>query len=221
MTPFITDKSMLAPHSIDGINFWAVIIGIDDYKTSPLRGCVSDAMMVFKHLSEDLHVHGDHIQLLLSKDIEEHKAPENQPPTRANIVNAILHLSTNPDIQHGDNIIIYFAGHGTTYKCDDYAPYQETPAAKLGNVDALCPLDRSSPDTTCTKTLHTKDAESLGPSDPHIPDISDREINVILTEIARNKGDHITVHRRLLSFSRCHQNTKGRSAALYDAAPGI
>ncbi|KAK0471526.1 hypothetical protein IW261DRAFT_833975 [Armillaria novae-zelandiae] len=216
MTFSITEKTQPTPPSIDGSKFWAVIIGIDDYKTYPLRGCVSDAEMVFKYLSEDICVPGDHIQFLLSTDIEECDAPGNQPPTRANIVNALLDLSTNPDIRHGDNIIIYFAGHGTTYKCADYSPYQEKAATKLGSIDALCPLDRSSQDTASHNKPDTNDAESLGPSDTHIPDISDREINAILTEIARNEGRSHHVHRRLLSFSRYHQSTKGRSAALYD-----
>ncbi|KAK0493114.1 hypothetical protein EDD18DRAFT_1010255, partial [Armillaria luteobubalina] len=85
-------------------------------------------------------------------------------PTHANIVNAILGLSTNSDIQHGDNIIIYFAGHGTRYK-------------------SLCPMDRASPKST----------NSANVSEHPVPDISNREINTILTEIACKKGDHITL----------------------------
>ncbi|KAK0226669.1 hypothetical protein IW262DRAFT_1251969, partial [Armillaria fumosa] len=143
---------------------WAVIIGINDYKMSPLHACVSDAEMVVKYLSDDLRVPGDHIQLLL----------RTFKPTRANIVNAILGLSTNPGIQRGDNIIIYFAGHGTKYNCSNHYGDKDGAAAKLGNIEALCPMDR------------------VTVGDPQVPDISDREINVILAEIARNKGHHIT-----------------------------
>ncbi|KAK0470864.1 hypothetical protein IW261DRAFT_1321334, partial [Armillaria novae-zelandiae] len=167
--------------------FWAVIIGIDDYKTSPLRGCVSDAEMVVKYLSEDLRVPGDHIQLLLIELTDEGISK----PTRAKIVNALLRLSTNPDIQHGDNMVVYFAGHGTKYDCDGYSQYKG-PAA-LGTIEALCPIDRGSQDTTSTKASDAKDDESSVTGDAHaVPDISDREINTILTEIARNKGNRIT-----------------------------
>ncbi|KAK0493163.1 hypothetical protein EDD18DRAFT_431956 [Armillaria luteobubalina] len=195
MSSSVTEQTMAVrvPHSIDGHKFWAVIIAIDDYKMSPLRACVSDAEMVVKYLSDDLHVPGDHIQLLLSADIKRCTVSENKPPTRANIVNTIFGLSTNAGIQRGDNIIIYFAGHGTTYNCDDYYNNKDGTAAMLGNIDALCPMDRGPQCGAVTKTADTNDAKnSVTTSDPQVPDISDREINVILAEIARNKGDHIT-----------------------------
>ncbi|PBK84351.1 hypothetical protein ARMGADRAFT_859809, partial [Armillaria gallica] len=136
----------------------AVVIGINGYTTSPLRGCVSDVETVAKYLTDDLHIPGNHIQLLLGTDSKE------CTPTRANIVNAILGLSTNPGIQHGDNIIIYFAGHGTSYECKQYFD-KDGAAAMLGTIEAF---------------------------DPHVPDISDQEINTILAEIAKKKGNHIT-----------------------------
>ncbi len=166
--------------------------------------------MVVKYLTDDLHVPENHIQLLLSTDIKECTVPGNKPvspccdfaveltdegiskPTRANIIETILSLSTNTDIQHGGNILIYFAGHGTTYKCAQYFGYKYGAAAMLGNVEALCPIDRSPKHTASTKTPDTNGAKSSITSDPQVPDISDREINTILAEISRNKGDHIT-----------------------------
>ncbi|KAK0432993.1 peptidase C14, caspase domain-containing protein, partial [Armillaria borealis] len=143
----------------------AVVIGIDGYETSALRGCVSDAKMVVEYLTSNLHVPGNHIQLLL----------RISKPTCANIIKAILGLSTNTDIQHGDNILIYFAGHGTTYECADYPQYEKETAAALGTIEALCPIDRR-----------------FKPTATGIPDISDREINTILAEIAKKKGNHTT-----------------------------
>ncbi|KAK0214694.1 hypothetical protein EDD85DRAFT_782746, partial [Armillaria nabsnona] len=168
--------------------FWAVIVGIDVYVTSPLRGCVSDAEMMTKYLINDLCVPENHIQHLLSTDIKE------CTPTRANIVNTILGISTNPDIQHGDNIIIYFAGYGATYKCADYSQWEVGTAAALGYIEALCPIDRCLKPTAHTKASdnNVDDAKSLATVDPEVPDISDQEINTILTEIARKKGNHIT-----------------------------
>ncbi len=164
--------------------------------------------MVDKFLKADLKVPEKNIQLLLGADSKECTVPGNKllvspcydfaikltdkrisKPTRDNIVDAILSLSTNPNIQHGDNIIIYFAGHGTTYNCTDF--FKET-AGQLGTIDALCPIDRGLQRTPSTETADTNGDKSPKTSDPPVPDISDREINTILGEIARKKGNHIT-----------------------------
>ncbi len=166
--------------------------------------------MVDKFLKADLKVPENNIQLLLGPDSKECTVPGNKSPvspcydfaikltdkriskpTRDNIVDAILGLSTNPNIQHGDNIIIYFAGHGTTYNCADFFD-KDMPAAKLGKIDALCPIDRGLQRTPSTETADTNDDKSSVTSDPQVPDISDREFNTILAEIARKKGNHIT-----------------------------
>ncbi|KAK0502092.1 caspase domain-containing protein [Armillaria luteobubalina] len=157
------------PRSIDPSRFWAVVIGIDDYSDRPLRGCVSDAKDIAEYLLGGLGIAKDHIQLLLSGSdafIE---------PTRENIVDSLLNLSTDPRIEVGDNIIIYFSGHGSAYECAKYLPYDDGTLATLGAIEVLCPVNRGH---------HTLNGD--------VPDISDREINTILSEIARNKGDHIT-----------------------------
>ncbi len=61
--------------------------------------------------------------------------------TRTNIVDTLLSLSTNPQIQYGDNILIYFAGHSTVYHCKDHSAYNFP--ADQGTIEALCPVDRS------------------------------------------------------------------------------
>ncbi|KAK0493119.1 peptidase C14, caspase domain-containing protein [Armillaria luteobubalina] len=200
MSSSITDKPSPPPVSrskVDGNKFWAVVIGIDDYKASPLHGCVADAKMVFEYLRNHLCVPESHIQLLLSApsaDIKESTETGNNQPTRTNIVNAILCLSTNPDIQRGNNIIIYFAGHGTRYECADYSLYGDGTPAALGTIEALCPMDRGAKSTNSVKApgTYVDDANSSVITDRPVPDISDREINTILAQIARNEGDHIT-----------------------------
>ncbi|KAK0183672.1 hypothetical protein F5146DRAFT_905766, partial [Armillaria mellea] len=97
--------------------------------------------------------------------------------THTNIVDALLCLSTNPQIWNGDNIVIYFSGHGVSYWCCDYDPYRGT-IAEMGTIEVLCPMDRNS---------HRKEANKL------IPDISDREFSTILAEIYQTKGHHIMV----------------------------
>ncbi|KAK0443864.1 hypothetical protein EV421DRAFT_2035292 [Armillaria borealis] len=125
-------------HRLDASRFWAVLIGIDGHKTSPLRGCVSDALTMESYL---------------------------------NIVSSLLSLVHNSQIELGDNIIIYFSGHGSCY-----SPSNLDHNAGMGSIEALCPIDR----------------EDLDASGVPIPDISDREINCILKEISRSKGHHIT-----------------------------
>ncbi|PBK84347.1 hypothetical protein ARMGADRAFT_1088385 [Armillaria gallica] len=105
-------------------------------------------------------------------------------------------------------IIIYFTGHGTTYKCVEHPQYKVGTAAALGNVDALCPVDHGPEPTSRAKTPDTNvdDAKSSISSNPQVPDICDREINAILTEIARTKGDHVT-----LIVDCCHWASIGRA----------
>ncbi len=65
-----------------------------------------------RYLTEDLGVPSNRIQLLLGS--KEHKSPDDlMYPSRIHIVGALLSLVTNPKIAHGDNIIIYYAGHGS------------------------------------------------------------------------------------------------------------
>ncbi|KAK0462334.1 caspase domain-containing protein [Desarmillaria tabescens] len=156
-------------HLVDASQFFAIIIGIDAYGSYPLRGCVSDALLMEKYLTEDLGVPGNHIQLLLGSG--EHTSPDDQMnPSRANIINALTSLAANDEVKFGDIIIIYFAGHGSSYPpSEDGVTY--------GVIETLCPLDR----------------DSLDAYGKPIPDISDREFNTILSRIAEAKGHRITV----------------------------
>ncbi len=120
-----------------------------------------------KYLTTYLGVPRDRIQLLLgSKDHA--SASDPMYPSRARIVSVLTGLITEDKIKHGDNIIIYYAGHGASY-------YNEEEG--LGFVEALCPIDR----------------DVLGANGSPVSDISDREINGILTEIRHAKGYRTTV----------------------------
>ncbi|PBK65124.1 hypothetical protein ARMSODRAFT_858956, partial [Armillaria solidipes] len=145
----------------------AVLIGINAYPPSsdcsPLYGCVNDVKKMEEFLTKDLGVPERHIQCLLTVT----------SPIRKNIIDTLLGLSTDSQILHGDNIIIYFSGHGSGYDLSDFDKSGDISAE--GFIEALCPVDRTSSDT-----------------DVSIPDISDREINTILAEISRKKGNHIT-----------------------------
>ncbi len=124
-----------------------------------------------RYLTEDLGVPSDRTQLLVGS--KEHTSPEDPIyPSRVHIIDTLLSLIKNPGIARGDNIIIYYSGHGSCYPfTDDGEDYEPE------HIETLCPIDR---DTT-------------GANGEPVPDISDREFNTILSLISRAKGNTITV----------------------------
>ncbi|KAK0227236.1 hypothetical protein EDD85DRAFT_890454, partial [Armillaria nabsnona] len=155
-------------HDTDTSQCWAVLIGIDEYPSNPLQGCVNDALLMQRFLIEDLSVPKHRIQSLFgSKKPQATHDPTT--PNRANIIETLTSLIYNTDIKHGDNIIIYFSGHGSSYSCEDYYGHG------VGDIEALCLIDRTDENSSS------------------IPDISDREINIILRQISHAKGHRITL----------------------------
>ncbi|KAK0491502.1 hypothetical protein IW261DRAFT_93138 [Armillaria novae-zelandiae] len=154
--------------SFNASRFWVVIIGIDAYDQSPLDGAFRNAKMILKYFIEDLGVPHTRIQCLLApRSVKKSEAANFKHLTRANIIYTLYSLVSNKAVEPGDNIVVYFAGHGSCYPLPD----------QQGPMQCLCPVDRDSTDAA-GKTVH---------------DISDRELNVILSEIGRSKGDRITV----------------------------
>ncbi|KAK0470382.1 peptidase C14, caspase domain-containing protein, partial [Desarmillaria tabescens] len=148
--------------------FYAVLIGIDAYASYSLHGCVSDVLLMEKYLTEDLGVPKDRIQLMVGS--KEHASPKDpMNPSRVHIINALLGLITHSEIAYGDNIVVYFSGHGS------YHPPEEDDDEY---IETLCPIDRD-----------ILDANGANP----VPDISDREFNTILRLISQAKGPRITV----------------------------
>ncbi len=122
-----------------------------------------------RYLTEVLGMPSGRIQLLLGSD--EHTSPEDpMNPSRAHIISALLSIIANPEIAYGDNMIIYYSGHGSYYppqtEDDGYTNYTET----------LCSIDRD-----------TLDANGV-----LIPDVSDCELNIMLALMSRAKGHRIT-----------------------------
>ncbi|PBK88419.1 hypothetical protein ARMGADRAFT_865756, partial [Armillaria gallica] len=140
---------------------------------------VSDAKSMEKYLIEDLGVPKNRIQLLL--DTSDGLGLDTTSPTRANIIKMALYsLVDNLDIKRGDNIIVYFAGQGTRYAAKEYYRSRTLPGVSLASIrpiEALCPKDRTSKDST----------GSL------IPDVSVHEINAPFTQISLTKGHTITL----------------------------
>lgn len=153
-----------------------------------------------KSLIEDVGVPEQRIQCLLGSHIP---TPSDEPvtPSRSNIVNMLYSLIDNPDIEPGDNIIIYYAGHGSSYYCSEHLSTESVCQTGDCPVEALCPIDRDTID-----------------SDEHwIPDISDRELSTLLTMISQAKGHHIT-----LITDCCHATSferQGRGTAVRTTRP--
>ncbi|PBK84592.1 hypothetical protein ARMGADRAFT_1000318, partial [Armillaria gallica] len=116
--PQIPHFNMIRPKWISGppyrhpdtSRFWAVLIGIDDYESSPLRGAVSDALLMKDYLQKELRMPNTRIECLLSSGFQNAIFP-----SRRNIIRKLLSLATDTQIRYGDNIIIFFSGHGTSY----------------------------------------------------------------------------------------------------------
>lgn len=129
-------------------------------------------------------------------------------PSRENILSVLLSLITNPNVKRGDPIIIFFAGHGSRYALSDYdndEDYDFDEELEDGRshkfVEALCPIDRN--------TLDSRGGL--------IPDISDRELNTILSQISRTKG-----HRITFILDCCHAGSVTRTlSSMVRTAPPL
>ncbi len=138
-------------------------------------------------LTERLEVPEYRIQCLLGS---QSPSGDSLTPSRANIINVLYSLINNIEIAQGDNIIIYYAGHGSSYQCSTHSLAPDSVCrSEACPIEALCPIDRD-----------TKDA-----SGKWIPDISDRELNPFFTEISRTKGHKIT-----FIADCCHAGSVGR-----------
>jgi len=89
--------------------------------------------------------------------------------SREAMINTFYDLRDNADIQFGDNILIHFSGHGASYDAKEFF----SGVSSVGSIEAICPSDRN----------------SIG---RNIPDISDRELDIILSEVRDVKGGNIT-----------------------------
>ncbi|SJL15087.1 uncharacterized protein ARMOST_18569 [Armillaria ostoyae] len=209
------------PHRIDASMFWAVIIGIDAYKTNPLHGCVADALLMKAYLEKDLRVPSGHIQLLLGTKHTSSNDPSY--PLRWNITHTLCSLINNPGIKKGDNIVIYFAGHGSSYGCSECPGAVKTRMPIVADVRASTAVHAMRTqrhrhvDTFCpTEAICPIDRNLIDTNGSWVPDISDRELNMILHEIAWVKRNKITA-----IFDCCHSSgvTRGERSGVRSVLP--
>ena len=143
---------------------FALLIGIDDYKSGRiwnLEACADDARRMKQWLVHDFQVPCSNISLLVNKEA-----------TKRRIEDVFMsHLVNNPAISHGDALLIYFAGHGSSMP----AP-RDWCEGKPRHVQVLCPYDH----------------DTKGP-EGRVAGISDRSLCSMLGELSAVKGDNITL----------------------------
>ncbi|THH19844.1 hypothetical protein EW146_g1375 [Bondarzewia mesenterica] len=161
---------------------FALIIGVDQYKSSRiwnLSSCVDDAQSIKRWLMTDLHVPRDHIRILL----------DGKATKRAIEDTFVSHLVSNPAIEPGDAILIYFAGHGSRMLAPD--GWHNTSCAR---VEMLCPHDH----------------DTRG-RDGRVSGITDWSMHAMIEELCEVKGDNITlVLDCCFSPAQSRMNTRSR-----------
>jgi hypothetical protein len=160
-----------------GTILWAIIVGIDEYpgKDHNPLGAAVDVDRIYKYLIHDRKVPQDNAKIL-----------QNKEATRQNIISTITaHFINNDNIQRGDPLVFYFSGHGST----NIAPegWSTSVAAldiqeELPSIECIVPYDSVGDPVDETDELPGV-----------LPGIPDRTINALFRQVARAKGDNITI----------------------------
>ncbi|KAI0028422.1 peptidase C14, caspase domain-containing protein, partial [Vararia minispora EC-137] len=137
----------------------ALLIGIDTYRTAnfrPLSGAVSDTKKIESFLKKNIA--GPSIRMLL-----------NEQATQRGILRAVEGLASDSNINKGDPILIYYAGHGSTVD----APRGKSHTSQ--KIQVLVPYDGRVDGSTAQNFL------------------ADFKLGRLVAAIADAKGDNITV----------------------------
>ncbi|KIM75897.1 hypothetical protein PILCRDRAFT_13260 [Piloderma croceum F 1598] len=156
---------------------FGLFIGIDEYKSQAipkLCGCKRDAQSFMDVLLHKFHVPTDNFLFFANK----------RATRSAIIIDGFQnHLIKNGNIQRGDAIVIFYAGHGS--QTDSPNGW----VADGSRVETICPHDE----------------RSIGKDGKEIFGIPDRTIGGLLRSLATAKGDNITV-----IFDTCHSGDISR-----------
>jgi hypothetical protein len=177
---------------------FGLVIGIDCYLSKDfvkLQGCKKDAQSMLDLLWRKFHIRPSHFLCLA-----------DESATRSAILDGFRrHLIENSDINHGDAIVIFYAGHGS---CAD------APAGWIADnnqVETICPHDERTRN-------HNKQT---------IYGIPDRTIGGLLRRLAHAKGDNIVrapsftesclldydVHDQTMISDSCHSGGHTRAGS--------
>ena len=102
----------------------ALLVGINNYPSAPLRGCVNDCLLMHKVLTEKYDFKNSDIKLLIDSDA-----------TKTNILNYLKWLVKNS--QPGDILYFHFSGHGSQVIVSDKTNTSESD----GLDEIICPYD--------------------------------------------------------------------------------
>lgn len=102
----------------------ALLVGINKYSNSPLRGCVNDCVMVFQILTSKFGFKQENIKIL-----------EDYDATKENIVMGLKWLTQG--VSSGDTIVFHYSGHGSQVMVDDWTSTEEVD----GRDEILCPIN--------------------------------------------------------------------------------
>lgn len=102
----------------------AVLVGINKYNGSPLRGCVNDVIVMHQLLTKQFGFKHEDIKVLTDYEA-----------TKINIINSIKWLTQG--VSSGDTIMFHYSGHGSQIQCNDWTSTNEVD----GRSEILCPVD--------------------------------------------------------------------------------
>ena len=112
---------------------------------------------------------------------------------RNEMIDALYNLRDNATIPFGDNILIHYSGYGSSYRFRDQGPW-------VGYTGAICPIDRG-----CRGGC----------------DISERELDIILSELCAAKGPKITfISDCSYAGSRCRSG-EAHGGTVFRFAPPV
>ncbi len=78
----------------------ALLVGINAYKDSPLRGCVNDVLLMHQVLTAKFGFENKNIKVMTDKEAN-----------TKGIMNALKRLTT--DVREGDTVFFHYSGHGS------------------------------------------------------------------------------------------------------------
>ncbi|KAH7337507.1 caspase domain-containing protein [Rhizoctonia solani] len=157
---------------------YALIIGINTYPNiTHLKGATNDADEMSNFLTSDLQVPSDHIINL-----------RNESASRVNIIKGFRDLRDDPRIKRGDPILIYYAGHGGSYKPSRHLKQTYGPS----KIQVIFPHDYKVQPPEATEPINC---------------IPDKTVAALLHDISAEKGDNLTV-----IFDCCHSASATRTS---------
>ena len=111
----------------NGADDFALLIGINNYQSNPLQGCIKDITDMDTFLQTDSLWKGTNVTML-----------ENSAATQKNILSDITNLAA--EVKSDSNIMIDYSGHGYEYT-GNLAPYDEndaiTPSAVYSDLQTV------------------------------------------------------------------------------------